>query len=169
MIKQLLLLGILMDGKMHGYQLNEHVKHAMSLYTDLKKSTTYFVLDQLAKDGYVQCQLEREGKRPERRVYEITKYGKVYFQEQLRECLVSYTPATLSSDLGIAFMEKLKESEVKELLEKKREKIKEQIEKYKGPHDHGGNLKYVIDHHIAYLQADLNWVDRIIKGIKKEN
>ena len=41
MIRQLLLLGILMDGKMHGYRLNEYIKHTMSFYTDLKKSTAY--------------------------------------------------------------------------------------------------------------------------------
>ncbi len=167
MINQLLLLGILMEGKMHGYQLNDYVKHAMSLYTDIKKSTTYFVLDQLEKKGYVSHEIEREGKRPERRVYEITKKGKVHFYELLRECISGYTPTHLSEDIGVAFMDKLKASEVKELLETKKQKIKSELSKFNGMKDHGGNLKYVIDHSLAYLNADLKWVNSIVKDIKK--
>ncbi len=169
MIKQLLLLGILMEGKMHGYQLNEYVKHAMNLYTDIKKSTTYFVLDQLEKEGYIIYQVEREGKRPERRVYEITKEGKLHFQELLRKCIGGYIPATLNDDIGIAFLDWLKVSEAKELLESKRQKIKDQLKKFDDIGDHGGNLRYVIDHNTAYLKADLKWVDRILKDIRKEN
>ena len=168
MINQLLLLGILMEGNMHGYQLNDYVKHAMSLYTDLKKSTTYFVLDQLEKEGYISHEVEREGKRPERRVFEITKEGKAYFYRLLRECISSYTPTNLTEDIGIAFMDKLKSSEVEKLLENKQQKIKDELKKYDDIGDHGGNLRYVIDHSVAYLKADLKWVDSILKDIRKE-
>ena len=168
MINQLLLLGILMDGKMHGYQLNDYVKHAMSLYTDLKKSTTYFVLDQLEKDGYVIYQLEREGKRPERRVYDITKKGKDRFYELLRECISSYTPTNLTEDIGIAFMDKLKSSEVIKLLENKQQKIKDELKKFDSIKDHGGSLKYVIDHNLSYLKTDHKWVNNILKDLQKE-
>jgi DNA-binding PadR family transcriptional regulator len=158
-----------MNGKMHGYQLNEYVKHAMSLYTDLKKSTTYFVLDHLEKKGYINHEVEREGKRPERRVYKITKEGKLHFQELLRRCLGDYTPITLNDDIGIAFLDRLKIPEVKELLESKRQKIKDQLKKFDNTGDHGGNLRYVIDHNAAYLKADLKWVERILKDMRKEN
>ena len=107
MINQLILLGILMEGNMHGYQLNDYVKHAMILYTDLKKSTTYFVLDKLEKEGYVSHEIEREGKRPERRVYEITQKGKVRFYELLRECISGYAPIHLTDDIGVAFIDLL--------------------------------------------------------------
>lgn len=169
MINQLLLLGILMEGKMHGYQLNNYVKHAMNLYTDLKKSTTYFVLDQLEKEGYVSHQVEREGKRPERRVYEITKEGKTHFHKLLHECISSYTPTTLNEDIGIAFMDKLKPSEAEKLLDSKRQKIKNELIKFNDIKDHRGSLKYVIDHNRAYLNADLKWVNSVLKDIRKEN
>lgn len=65
MNRQLLLLGVLLDGKMHGYKLNEYVEHTMGLYTDLKKPTVYYVLEKLEKDGYVQQKTEREGNNVE--------------------------------------------------------------------------------------------------------
>lgn len=165
MENQLLLLGILMEGEMHGYQLNEYVKHAMSLYTNLKKSTTYFVLDQLEKDGYVSHETEREGKRPERRVYEITEKGKTYFFKLLREFIHGYTPVHSSDNIGIAFMGELEASETKELLEVKKQKIQSELKKFNSLQDHGGYLKYVIDHSLAYLNADLKWVNSILKDL----
>ena len=165
MENQLLLLGILMEGKTHGYQLNEYVKHAMSLYTDLKKSTTYFVLDQLEKDGYVSHEIERKGKRPERRVYEITEKGESHFFKLLRECISSYTPTHITDNMGIAFMGKLEASEAKELLESKKQKIKSELQKFNSLQSHEGNLKYVIDHNIAYLDADLKWVNSMLKDL----
>lgn len=163
MINRLIMLGILIEGKMHGYQLNEYVKHAMSLYTDLKKSTTYFVLDQLEKEGYVSHEVEREGKRPERRVYEITEKGKTHFFNLLRECISSYTPTYSSDNIGVAFIGKLEASEAKELLQAKKQKIQSALKKFNGLKDHGGHLKYVINHSVAYLNADLKWVNSILK------
>ena len=83
MIQQLLLLGMLLEGKVHGYRLNEYIRHTMSLYTNIKKSTVYYTLEKLEKDGYVVQETEREGKRPERRVYQITEKGKTYFFDDL--------------------------------------------------------------------------------------
>ena len=165
MVKQLLLLGVLMDGKMHGYRLNEYVKHFFSFYTDLTKSTTYYILDQLEKDGYVSYELEREGKRPERRIYEITKEGKTYFLKLLRDCLGNYTPTSFGDDIGAAFIDRLPTEDVRNLLINKREKIKDQLEMYKGIEDHGGSLQYVINHNIVHLEADISWIDKILKDI----
>ena len=169
MIKQLLLLGVLMNGKMHGYRLNEYVKHAMSFYTALKKSTAYYILDQLEKDGYISYELEREGKRPERRIYEITNDGKAHFFELLRDCLGNYTQTSFSDDIGVAFIDRLQPKEARELLINKRQKMEDQLEKYKGIENHGGNLQYVINHNIAHLEADISWVDEILQEIGEEN
>lgn len=165
MEKQLLLLGIMMEGKMHGYQINEYVQHVMSFYTDIKKSTTYFVLEQLEKDGYVTHEVEREGRRPERRVYEITEKGKSQFFDLLRENIGSYTPTHSSDNIGITFLGKLKPSEAKELLKAKKQKIQAEIGKFTGVQDHGVYLKYVLEHSLAYLNADLKWVNSILKNI----
>lgn len=168
MIRQLLLLGVLMDGKMHAYRLNEYVKHAMSFYTDLKKSTAYYILEQLEKDGYVTYEMEREGKRPERRIYEITEQGKSYFLKLLRDYLGDYTQVSLGDNVAAAFIERLPPEEVQKLLRSKRKKIKAQIEKVGGITGHGGSLQYVVNHNIAHLRADLKWVAEMTKDIGKE-
>jgi len=169
MIKQLLLLGVLMNGKMHGYRLNEYVKHVMSFYTDLKKSTVYYILNQLEKDGYVSYELEREGKRPERRIYELTDKGNAYFYELLRDSLSSYAQTSFGDDIAVSFIDSLPPNEVRELLIGKRQKIKDQLKTYKEIGDHDGSLQYVIKHSIAHLETDISWVDGILKEIERGN
>ena len=167
MIRQLLLLGILIDGKMHGYRLNEYIKHTMGFYTELNKSTAYYILDQMEKEGYVNCETEREGKRPERRVYEITKQGKIYFYELLRGCLGDYTHKSFGDDICVAFMDKLPPAEIYTLLQDKRQKIAARLETFKEHKGHEGGWKHVINHNIAHLKADLSWVDSILKEGRK--
>ncbi|MFC1865565.1 PadR family transcriptional regulator [Chloroflexota bacterium] len=169
MIKQLLLLGVLMNGKMHGYRLNEYVKHVMNFYTDLKKSTVYYILNQLEKDGYISYALEREGKRPERRIYELTDKGRVFFYELLRDSLSSYAQTSFGDDIAVSFIDSLPPKEVRELLIGKRQKIKDQLKTYKGIGGHSSSLQYVINHNIAHLETDISWVDGILNEIEREN
>ncbi len=165
MVQQLILLGILLGGKTHGYRLNEYVTHAMNLYTDIKKSKVYYTLEKLEKDGYVEHEIEREGKRPERRVYQITEKGKSYFLQLLRDNLGEFTRTYSTDDIGIAFMDQLSTPEVRELLEKKQGIIQSTLTQFKEVPDHGGNWHYVISHNIAHLEADLAWIDSMLNDL----
>ena len=165
MVQQLVILGILLGGKTHGYRLNEYVTHAMGLYADIKKSTVYYTLEKLEKDGHVGHETEREGKRPERRVYQITEKGESYFLQLLRDNLGEFTRAYFTDDIGIAFMDQLSTPEVRELLEKKRGIIQSALKQFKEVPDHGGNWHYVISHNIAHLEADLAWMDSILNDL----
>ena len=165
MEQQLLILGILLGGKMHGYRINEYVMHAMNLYTDLKKSKVYYTLDKLAKDSYVQYEIEKEGKRPERRVYQITDKGKSYFINLLHQHLGDFTRTYYVDDIGIAFMGQLSNTLVYQLLKKKRKKIEATLKQFRDIPDHGANWRYVIMHNIMHLEVDLAWIDSIISEL----
>jgi DNA-binding PadR family transcriptional regulator len=168
MIQHLILLGILQEGKTHAYRLNEYVNHAMSLYTDIKKSKVYYTLEKLEKDGFVEHEIEREGKRPERRVYQITDKGKALFLQLLHENLGEFTRTYFNDDIGIAFMDQLSNQEVGELLEKKRGMVQSALQQFSGVPDHDNNWQYVITHNIAHLKADLDWIESMISELDKK-
>jgi DNA-binding PadR family transcriptional regulator len=168
MIQQLILLGILQEGKTHGYRLNEYVTHAMNLYTDIKKSTVYYTLGKLEKDGYVEHETQREGKRPERRVYQITKKGRAHFLQLLRDNLGEFARNYFNDDIGIAFMDQLSAQEVQELLETKRGLVQSTLKQFKEVPEHGSNWKYVISHNVAHLKADLTWINTMISDLTKK-
>lgn len=170
-VQRLLLLGILSQGRMHGYGLNEHVDHAMGLYTDVKKSTVYYTLEKLEKEGCVAQETEREGKRPERRVYRITDEGRVQFFDLLREHLRSYERTYYADDVGVAFMDQLPTAEARQLLVEKRERIRASLGQLRGhpePDEHSGNLRHMLQHSLAHLEADLAWADGILSGLGRD-
>jgi DNA-binding PadR family transcriptional regulator len=169
MLQQLILLGILLKKKMHGYQLNEHVTHAMGLYTDLKKATVYYALEKLEKDGYIQHKVEREGKRPERYVYQITQKGRTYFLDLLRKHLKSYSRSYYVDDVCISYMDQLSTAEVNQLLADKREEIRTLMRQFREHPEHGKNWHYVVSHNIAHLKADLSWINKILEDIEKRS
>ena len=162
MVRQLLLLGILQEGKMHGYQLNEYISHTMGSYTDLKKPTAYYTLEKLEKDGYIQKELERQGKRPERHVYEITEKGRSCFVELLREHLRSYTRTYYADDVGIAFIDLLPTDEARQLLAEKRDKVRTLLNQFREHPKVGKNWRHVANHNIVHLEADLTWLNGVI-------
>ena len=166
MLQQLILLGVLLEGKTHGYRLNEYVLHAMGQYTDIKKSKVYYTLGKMEKDGYVEQETEREGNRPERRVYQITEQGKTYFLQLLRNNLGGFIRTYFNDDIGIAFMDKLPLNEVRELLQKKRGMIHSNLQQLKDITDHGGNWRYLIAHDVAHLETDLTWIDEILHDME---
>ena len=47
MERELLLLGVLRQGEMHGYQLHDFIERSLAFCTDLKKPTAYFLLDKM--------------------------------------------------------------------------------------------------------------------------
>ena len=69
---------------MHGYELHEMLERQLGFLSDLKKPTAYRLLDLLEEQGLVEGEVERLGRRPERRVYRLTPEGQERFQTLLR-------------------------------------------------------------------------------------
>ncbi len=168
MDRQLLLLGLLRNQEMHGYQINEFIDEQMAFCVDLKRSTAYYVLDKLCRDGLVSEETEREGNRPERRVYRITPAGEQRFQVLLRENLAGYTPPTYAIDIGVIFLAQLADAEAAALIAARQSAI----------HDHRASLVAlravlppnhvaIIEHHLLHIDAELTWLDQVlaVRGI----
>jgi len=168
MIQQLIILGILREEKTHGYRINEYVNHALSLYTDIKKSKVYYTLEKLEKDGYIEHETKREGKRPERRVYQITKKGEDLFLQLLRNNLSEFTRAYFIDDIGITYMDNLSNEEAIKLLGRKRGMVQSALKQFQEVPEHGGNWKYLINHNVSHLEADFNWINRVISDLVKK-
>ena len=162
MDRELLLLGLLRHEGMHGYQLAEFIQKDLASCTSLKKSTAYYVLDRMEKDGWVSRITEREGSRPERYVYSITPAGEATFQRLLRENLAAYQPPTFESDIGLAFVDALPRAEAHRLLSQRREAIAARLAATDTVPPHPGSQQLVIEHLRHHLAAELAWLDDVL-------
>ncbi len=164
--RELLLLGLLRKQEMHGYQLADFLDTHLSMFFDLKKATAYNLLGKMEERGWVASHEEQEGRRPLRRVYAITPDGEALFQDLLRESLPAHRPAAFPGNVPILFMDALPSRELEDLLEQRREAIREQMVALEAHLDHVGHPLF--DHKLLVLKAEEEWIGGLLKKARGE-
>jgi DNA-binding PadR family transcriptional regulator len=101
--KRLLLLGILGEHSLHGYELNELLKSPAN-GIHIGKANAYQLLAKLAGEGLVSGREERVDRRPPRTVYTITAAGRAEFKRLLQERLAEYHPIEFSDGISLNFV-----------------------------------------------------------------
>jgi DNA-binding PadR family transcriptional regulator len=166
MHKVLLLLGMLLDGPLYGYQMHQIVRAHGELYADLKKANMYYLLERLTKDGYLEMEVEpgTRGARGERLIYAITNQGRVHFHQVLRETLLNYEMVHTGIETAVVFLSHLSPEEGMTLLKKRRQAMQEkraQVVTDMGRPEANAPLVVIAgDHLISLLDAELAWIDR---------
>ncbi len=123
-------LGLLAEQPRHPYDIaytmqtrhmNEHIK--------LSLGTLYHVVEQLHRLGWIRpTETEREGRRPERTIYELTDEGRSQLQERVRQLVAEPTREYSAFEAGLTFMHLLPKEEAVTLLRRRAEALGEQIE-----------------------------------------
>jgi DNA-binding PadR family transcriptional regulator len=161
-----LLLGVLRNGEMHGYQLHDFVEKNMAFCTDLKKPTAYFLLEKMQENGWVAVKEAREGNRPQKRIYRLTAKGEAAFQELLRENLADFSAAKTGSDVGLAFIDAMPAEQAHQLLMQRRDAVAQQVAEFERAPEHAGSYQLLIDHQLHYLRSELDWLNLVIRRVK---
>lgn len=83
-IQNLILLGILADGPLHGYEVRKAIEEKLGPLIGIKTCSVYYSLDKLEKEGFLASRSARSGKRPKKYIYKLTENG----QRELKKLLV---------------------------------------------------------------------------------
>ena len=166
MERKLLLLGLLRNHEMHGYQINELIDMHLGTRVQLTRPTAYRLLDQMAEDGWITYHEEKVGNRPTRRIYAITEKGELQFRELLKGCLGEYRPADYTGTVCVAFMDALPSEEVLPFLEKRRSSLENLLAVSTSDESHHGAFQLVIEHNVRHLNTELEWLMEIITHLK---
>ncbi|MDF1591113.1 MAG: PadR family transcriptional regulator [Desulfobacterales bacterium] len=95
------LLGALMSGPRHGYEIMQFTEKALGATWFVGTSQLYALLKRLQQQGLVQSTLEHQDARPAKRIFTISPEGKDAFLKWLHE------PTRHVRDFRIEFMAKL--------------------------------------------------------------
>lgn len=161
MEKKLLILGVLRNQEMHGYQLSEHLDHKVGMAIALKKSNAYKLLNKMEEEGWVTHHEEREGSRPPRRVYAITPEGEAAFQRMLRESLAAYPSPEFPSVVVLNYLDALPADDVVALLGKRREKIEMRLSEIDAIPVKVRSMQLGIAYLHRFYSAELEWLDEV--------
>ena len=166
----LLILGLLKLEEMHGYQLSDLIDRRLKYLTDLKKPTLYHLLAKLEAAGKVTKSVSREGNRPERYTYRLTKAGEQEFRELLRRNLQDAHAAYFNDDIGLIFLSEIPAADARAYLEQKRAGVDERIAEIArgiAAHNPGTPAYYTLRHHELHLQTERAWLDELLAQMKK--
>lgn len=94
-------LGLLMRGPMHGYELYQNYTSELDLIWHAGRSQVYAILKQLDEAGQVEARTERQESRPDRKVYHLTPAGRRAFLDWV------HLPVKKIRDVRVLFLAKL--------------------------------------------------------------
>lgn len=106
--QELLLLGLLKESPKHGYEIKTKIKEILSLFAGVELKSIYYPLRILEKKGLVEQRVGKQGKRPQRFVYELTKKGEARFEELLNDSFLDLKRPQFSLDLSLYFLRFIK-------------------------------------------------------------
>ena len=158
MEKKFLLLGLLLNHGMHGYQLNDMLQQNPGTPISITKSNAYKLLNDMEKDGWVTHVQEQEGNRPQRQVYSVTEAGKKTFYRMLRENLSTYKAPEFPSVVGLDFLHMLPVEEVISLLEERQKSIREKFQQLDDISVEMRQSHLAIDYLHQHYAMEVKWV-----------
>lgn len=171
----LAVMALLFERPMHPYEMvslmRERGKHES---VRLRYSSLYSVVAALEREGLISSrETKREGRRPERTVYEITDAGREEFLTWLRELLSEPVKEYTQFAAGLSFIVALPPDEVVGLLEGRVRLLEEEIWEMRSRLDEAVERLelprlFVIEseHELVLREAELEWVRGLVEEIR---
>lgn len=171
------ILSLLVTEPMHPYQMR-HVIRVREIDRIMKvtQGTLYSTVERLAATGLIQpVETSREGRRPERTVYEITGDGRDQLLDALRAELMRTTADYPRLATGLAFASLLDPAEVADLLERRCIEVDGQLSAFNTALDaitkqvsHRVGRVHLIEREYlaALLRAERDWLSAIIDDLR---
>jgi DNA-binding PadR family transcriptional regulator len=175
MSTRLVILGLLRERPLYGYEIKHIVEEHMGDWTNIAFGSIYFALSKLAEEEFIEkVAVEQEGNRPSRSVYQITDSGRVEFLRLLREVWSEVERHYFAIDIGLAFIEALPVEEVKEFLRGRLTQLRtiiqhivthraEQLAQEQVPRVAAA----VFDHGLAHFEAELAWTQDLLDKVER--
>lgn len=164
--QELLLLGLLKEGKKHPYSLKKRVKEISNTFIGLKAESIYYPLRKMEKEGLISKKITKKGKRPQKYVYSITNKGENRFSELLNKSFLSIQRPYFNIDLSLYFLPYVDKDTAKRKLKVRvslLKRIKRGLEKMKK--DFERNLPHfviILEHNLELVKSEIKFITRLI-------
>ncbi len=172
------ILSLLWRQPMHPYEMRHRIRvQEIDRVMKVTHGTLYSTVDRLAASGLIQpVETSREGRRPERTVYEITDLGRDQLLDALRTHLMRTTPDYPGLATALTFASLLDPEEVAELLQRRAIEVEallsgknaavdaslKQFERMHLSRVHLIETEYLI----ALQRAELDWLRAVVADIR---
>ncbi len=169
----LLLLGLLLDRPMHGYELYQHIQgEAIDDWFVVSMAGVYYSLGKLRDQGLV-AESRQTGRRSgHKSIYRLTDGGRAAFFAAMEEQATSQDRTYLDYDLVIYMLNRLPVKRAIDLLERRQAFLAGEEQQLKSDLDveqrHGGSpLRLaILDHRRRFLDMEQSWLADVIRDVQ---
>jgi DNA-binding PadR family transcriptional regulator len=171
---ELVVLGLLGEKPMYGYQLYQEVeKREMEHWAQVNLASIYNTLNRLQKDKLIQGKGEKPGKMPERKVYHITSNGRKRLEDLVQMALNEQKMPQDSFIVGVAFLQGLSKEKILDSLSKKKEQLHKVVERIERIYQDGCckmpyNWKFILEIGIFHLRVSIKNLDELMRLVKRQ-
>jgi DNA-binding PadR family transcriptional regulator len=172
----LLLLGLLLDRPMHGYELYQQIQaEEIDAWFNVSMAGVYYSLGKLRDQGLVVESRQRGGRSARKSIYRLTEEGRAAFFAAMEQQAVSQEKVFLDYDVVIFLLNKLPMQRAIALLEEHQAFLAEQTRDVElslaTEQDNGGSpLKLaVLDHKRRFLEMEWDWLTGVIRSIQGQD
>ena len=172
----LAVLVLLYERGMHPYEMAATLRERRKEDSiKLRYGSLYTVIELLLKAGFIaEKKTLREGNRPERTVYEITRTGEREMRDWMREILSTPVKEYPQFEAGLSLLPALPPEEATDVLETRVEFLKKDIERIKADLEQAKTMQLPplfsieTEHRLAGLATELAYVGKLIERIRKD-
>ncbi|WP_339198489.1 PadR family transcriptional regulator [Solibacillus sp. FSL R5-0449] len=175
---QIYILSKLMEGDSYPYQLKKGLSEPVPFdkMANISESKLYYHFESLAKQGLiVSKEIIKEDNRPDKQVYAITEKGRVALAKKI---YTVFEKATKMSEvvIGLLFVKHVDVEQVISILQAKKRKLEQNHEllvdvfnRTVVPQELEASVNFANEYFMDSLQRELDWHQRVIDLIQKEN
>jgi DNA-binding PadR family transcriptional regulator len=171
----MLLLGLLLDRPMHGYELYQQIQaEGIDTWFSVSMAGVYYSLGKLRDQGLVAESRQAGGRSTRKSIYRLTEKGRTAFFAAMEEQAVDREKIQLDYDAVIYLLNRLPLQRAISLLEQHQVDLSEEagevqasLESWQQSGRSPLNLA-ILDHKLRYLQMEQNWLANVIQGIRGE-
>jgi PadR family transcriptional regulator AphA len=157
-----LILGLLAQNPMTGYDMRKHVQDVLSVVTNASYGSLYPTLHKLLEEGAVQMdEVEQEG-RPAKKIYRITNKGAKDLQGWLKQ-----PPAEDKIKreflLKLYFAQEMPAQDLRKMLHRRREEMQARLTSLYDEREatNDPRQKWILDYTLSMYQAEMNWLEQL--------
>lgn len=175
MATRTVLLGLLQQCNLHGYEIKRVIEEHMGDWTSIAFGSIYFALAQLAREGLVRrVSVGKEGNRPSRTVYEITDEGRKEFRRLLEDLWRSPERQFFAFDVALFFSSSLPPKDIRRCLEQRiahtQQELRQLRRHRKETMTHPEvprTARRIFDHTLSHLEAEMRWLEALREDFAK--
>jgi DNA-binding PadR family transcriptional regulator len=163
----LVVLASVQEQPLHGYELLERLRaRATTRWVEVGKASVYQALHRLDRDGLITGRDQEGTGGPDRRVYRITRAGRVRLRAGLSERLSATGIYETAAGPALGFAHLMPRAEVRRALEARGRALRELIEALgldaeavDASEPGGAVARAMLERQIALAEAEVEWID----------